>query len=132
MFYSRSLNDKINKLHEQCLRIIYNGRHSKFVELLNKDNSVSIHYNNIHTHTHWLLNCIKLLVKMSPAIMNKVFKLRYTPYHNLQHTSQLIQFIVFIMELNQHRIWDHRFGGKYVLKLKMRNLLMVLKEKSKN
>ena len=53
MFYSRSLNDKINKLHEQCLRIIYNGRHSKFVELLNKDNSVSIHCNNIYTHIRY-------------------------------------------------------------------------------
>ena len=47
MFHSRGLNNKINSLHEQCLRIIYNDKHSNFEEL-NKDNSVSIHYNNIH------------------------------------------------------------------------------------
>ena len=42
-----------------------------------------------------------------------------------------VQFIVFKMYLNQHRIWDQRIG-KYLLKLKIRNLLMVLKVKSKN
>ena len=33
----------INRLHERCLRIIYNDKLSNFEELLNKDNSVSIH-----------------------------------------------------------------------------------------
>ena len=28
MFHSRSLNNKINRLHERCLRIIYNDEHS--------------------------------------------------------------------------------------------------------
>ena len=34
-------------LHERCLRIIYNDQQSSFTELLNKDNSVSIHIRNI-------------------------------------------------------------------------------------
>ena len=34
-------------LHEGCLRIIYNDKQSSFTELLNKDNSVSIHIRNI-------------------------------------------------------------------------------------
>ena len=51
MFHNGSLNNKINRLHERCLRIIYNDRSSNFEELLNKDNSVSIHYNNVHALT---------------------------------------------------------------------------------
>ena len=58
MFHSCSLNNKINGLHERCLKIIYNDKHSNFEELVNKDNPVSIYYNNVHT----LLNCIKLLM----------------------------------------------------------------------
>ena len=49
MFHSPSLNNKINQLRECCLRIIYDDKHSNFEELLVKDNSVSIHHNNIHT-----------------------------------------------------------------------------------
>ena len=48
MFHSRNLNNKINRLNERCLRIIYNDKHSNFEKLLNEDNSVSTHYKNIH------------------------------------------------------------------------------------
>ena len=43
MFHSRSLNNKINRHHERCLRIIYNDKYSNLEKLLNKDNSVSLH-----------------------------------------------------------------------------------------
>ena len=47
MCHSGALNNKINKLHERCLLIIYNDETSTFKELLEKDNSVSILYKNI-------------------------------------------------------------------------------------
>ena len=47
MFHSRALNNKINRLHERWLRTLYNDKTSTFNELLEKDNSVSIHYRNI-------------------------------------------------------------------------------------
>ena len=47
MFHNRSLNHKINRLHERCLRVIYNDGHSSYDELLNLDNSVSIHHRNL-------------------------------------------------------------------------------------
>ena len=40
MFHSRCLNNKINRLHERCLRMIYNDKISNFEELLTKDNSL--------------------------------------------------------------------------------------------
>ena len=49
MFHSRCLNNKVNRLHERCLRMIYNDKISNFKELLNEDNSVSKHH-NIYVH----------------------------------------------------------------------------------
>ena len=47
MFHNRSLNNKINRLHERCLCVIYNDGHSSYDELLNLDSSMSIHYRNL-------------------------------------------------------------------------------------
>ena len=47
MFHSRSLNNKINRIHERALRITYNDKSSSFQNLLEKDNSGTIHHRNI-------------------------------------------------------------------------------------
>ena len=47
MCQGRSNNRKINMLHERCLRIICNDKQLPFTELLNKDNSISIHIRHI-------------------------------------------------------------------------------------
>ena len=47
MFHSRRLNNKINSIHERALRITYQDHISTFQELLNKDNSISIHHRNL-------------------------------------------------------------------------------------
>ena len=49
MFFSRSSNNKINKLHERALRIVYDDYNSKFEELLTKDGPFTIHHKNIQT-----------------------------------------------------------------------------------
>ena len=41
---NRSLNKKIDRLHERSLRIVYSDKTSDLSELLEKDDSVSIHY----------------------------------------------------------------------------------------
>ena len=50
MFHSMTLNNKINRLHEKALRIVYGDFKSKFDELLEKDDFVSIHHLKL-----WLL-----------------------------------------------------------------------------
>ena len=42
MFHSRNLNNKINRIHERALRLVYQNNLS-FSELLDLDNSVTVH-----------------------------------------------------------------------------------------
>ena len=67
MCHSCALNNKINRLHERCLCIIYKDKTSTLKELLEKDNSVSIHYRNIQVHA---IEIYKVANGMSPEIMN--------------------------------------------------------------
>ena len=73
MFHSRNLNNKINRLHERCLRVIYNDKTSSFEQLLENDNSVSIHHRNIQTLA---IEMYKVTNGLSPEIMNELFQIR--------------------------------------------------------
>ena len=44
MLHSRETNNKTKHLHERCLRLIYTDKKSPYENLLEKDNSVSIHH----------------------------------------------------------------------------------------
>ena len=61
MFHSRGINNKINRIHKRALRITYNNKLS-FQDLLDKDNSVTIHHRNrtlaIKTYTITKKLCI--------------------------------------------------------------------------
>ena len=45
------LNNKINRLHERCLRIVYCDNRSSFEDLLDKDKSVSIYVKKCPGHS---------------------------------------------------------------------------------
>ena len=47
MFHSRTLNNKINRLHEKALRDVYDDCKSKFDKVLEKDGFLSIPHINI-------------------------------------------------------------------------------------
>ena len=63
MFCSRSCNNKINKLQERALRLVYNDYESSFDVLLNKNKSFSIHHQNIQK---LMIEVYKSLNKPSP------------------------------------------------------------------
>ena len=67
--------------------IIYNDKTSIFKELLEKDNSASIHYRNIQALA---TEMYKVANVVSPEIMNEIFQLREKSYYNLRYTSEFI------------------------------------------
>ena len=73
MFHSRTLNNKINKIHERM-----DCDHSPFHELLNRDNSFTIHARNIQALAIELYKVINRLPPPPPPpeIMNQVFALK--------------------------------------------------------
>ena len=75
---------KINRLHECCLRIVYNDKTSTFNELLEKDNYVSIHHRNIQALA---IEIFKVANGMPPVIMNEIFQLKEESHYNLRYTS---------------------------------------------
>ena len=85
MCHSRANSRKINRLHERCLRIIYNDKQSSFIKLLEKDNSVSIHQRNLQILA---IEMFKVSNGLSPVLMNDIFKLRGEQTYNLRKLSQ--------------------------------------------
>ena len=47
MFHSRQLNNRINKIQERALRLVYKDNKLTFNDLLKLDNSVTIHQQNL-------------------------------------------------------------------------------------
>ena len=84
MCYNRSLNHKINPLHERCLRIIYSDKKSKFDELLDKDESVSIHHQNIQKLG---IEMFKVLNGENPQTVNEIFRIRDGTSYELRQRS---------------------------------------------
>ena len=70
MFHSRTINNKINRLHERAIRIVFTDFKSSFEGLLTKEKSLSIHERNIQTLA---LEINKFLTGLSPNFLNNVF-----------------------------------------------------------
>ena len=66
MFCGRTLNKKINTLHERALRIAYNDYTSSFDALLDKDSSATIHQRNLRCLA---IEMFKINNKLSPPFL---------------------------------------------------------------
>ena len=82
MFHNRLINNKINRLHERCLRIVYNDNQSTFEELLEKDNTVSVHRRNLQ---FLAIELYKVINGISPDLMKEVFPLNDDSGYNLRN-----------------------------------------------
>ena len=87
MCHNRTYKNKINRLHERCLRLIYNDKRSSFENLLEKDNFVSIHHKNIQALS---IEVFKIHTKTSPEIMQEVFLVKEQKYYNLQNQTDFV------------------------------------------
>ena len=84
MFHSRKLNNKIDKLHERALRVVYKNQNLTFEELLEKDNSVTIHQRNLQKLA---IEMYKIKHKLSPKPIQELFDQKVHLY-NLRNKPQ--------------------------------------------
>ena len=77
MFHNRTLNNKINKLHERTLRLVYKDNNSTFHELLENDNAVTIHQRNLQ---RLAIELYKVKSQISPLPVQEMFKVHDNVY----------------------------------------------------
>ena len=77
MCHSRENN---NRLHERCLRIIYNDKRSPLNALLEKDGSASIHERNIKILA---TEMFKVGKNLAPPQVHEISKLKDQPQYNI-------------------------------------------------
>ena len=87
MCHNRTYKNKINRLHERCLQLIYNDKRSSFEDLLEKDNSVSIHNKNLQALA---IEMYKIHTKTSPEIMQEIFLVKEKGNYNLRNQSDFV------------------------------------------
>ena len=82
MCHKHTKNNKINRLHERCLRLIYNDKKSSFEQLLEINSSFSVHDRNPRALA---TEIYKIYHEISSTIMNKIFTLRNQNQYNLRN-----------------------------------------------
>ena len=78
MFYSRKTNNRINKLHERALRLVYSDYESTFEDLLTKDGSFTVHHYNIQTLA---IELYKVYNNISQTIFGELFTRNNNGYY---------------------------------------------------
>ena len=90
MFHGRGLNNKINHLHERSLCIVYQDNNSSFKELLQKDNSFTVHHGNFQSLA---IESFKVKVNLSNTIICDILQTRTLPY-NLRSNTDFLRIFV--------------------------------------
>ena len=83
MFHSRIMNNKINRLHERCMRLIYEDKTSSSEELLEQEKS-----NSMHTRILQMLatEMLKVYRSMSP-ILSELFRRGDISYNSQSNSN---------------------------------------------
>ena len=84
MCHSRTLNNKINKLHEMALRLIYDDKQSTCEELLNINKSITIHHRNLQV---LVTELYKVHYGLAPEPMNDIFEKRDVTYNFINNST---------------------------------------------
>ena len=87
MFHDRNINNRINSLHERALRLVYRDVESSFTELLEKDNTFTIHEKNLQTLA---IEVYKIKNKIGSYIMQEFVSERITDSRKLRNQSDFI------------------------------------------
>ena len=75
----------MNILHKCAIRVVYRNYDATFSELISKDKSVTIHYNNLQLHA---TKIFKTKNELNPDIMEEIFWFKSVDY-NLWNNKSL-------------------------------------------
>ena len=87
MLHSRENSKQIKYLHERCLRLIYSNKKSSYENMLENDNSVSLHHKNIQALA---IEMFKVKHKLCPDIASDIFKERTNNQYNLRNRNDFV------------------------------------------
>ena len=80
MCHSRKLNNKLNRVQERALRIVYNNKSSTY-QLLENKKSATTHTRNLQ---YLATEIFKVKIGISSTIMTEIFKFCDNGTHNLR------------------------------------------------
>ena len=78
MFHNRTLNNRINRIHERALRIVYRDKTSNFTELLQKDNAVAVHQRSLQVLA---TKVYKVKIGLATKLIKEIFPLSTHAYN---------------------------------------------------
>ena len=83
MYHGRILNNKINRLHERALRLVYKTDEATFEELLTMDCTFNVHHRNLQKLA---IEMYKVKNELSPNFIQQIFQPMHSHY-NLRSES---------------------------------------------
>ena len=115
MFHSRNLNNKINRIHQRALRLVYQNNLT-FSELLDLENSVTVHQKNLQV---LVTEIYKVKHEIAPEIMKDIFELQ-NPSYNLR--SSCIQLRREKIKIVHYGLQSLRYLGPKIWELVPNNI----------
>ena len=115
MFHSRNFNNKINRIHEGALKLVYQNNLS-FSELLDLDNSITVHQKNLQV---FVTEIYKVKSGIAPDKMEDIFELQ-NPSYNLR--SSCNQFRRENIKTVQYGLQSVRYLGPKIWELVPNNI----------
>ena len=115
LFYSRTMNTKINLLHYRALKYVYQDETSTFEELLTKDKSVTIHHRNIQ---FLAIELYKVKNGDAPYLLKNIFTARNIPEDSVvanlrsqtdfynYHNPKSVRFGTETLRTSGPKIWN--------------------------
>ena len=129
MFCSRTSMNKLNNIHEKCLRLVTNDYDSNFSELLESSHELSIHKTCVN---YLMIEVYKYLHELSPELITDILTLWKNPY-NIPNTHLLssenqrsVRFGVDAIAFSASQLWQ-----KVPIAIKDSSSLKIFKAKIK-
>jgi len=119
MLHSRKLNNRINKLQYRALKLTYQDENSSFDDLLERDNSFTIHERNIQSLN---IELFKVAYGIAPEIMRLIFRLSKISNIPGKTSSKLLTIKLQLGELSPYGILAQKYGILFQLKQKRSHL----------